>query len=143
MSCTPAWVMKIFESLDQKLEWKQVSVIWKSNIVWKPLIALLINAWATVTSCNSKTKDIKSHTLKSDIVITATWRPGLLTEDMLKRWSTVIDVWFSVIDGKIYGDADFENIERAWHNITPVPGWVWALTVAMLMNNTLQAEQLK
>ncbi len=143
VSCTPAWIMNIFKSIWENLEWKVVTVIGKSNIVWKPLVALLMNAWATVISCNSKTKNTSEHTLRSDIVIVATWIPQLLKENMLKKWSTIIDVWFTVIDGKIHWDTDFENIEKAWHTITPVPGWVWALTVAMLMSNTLQAEQLK
>jgi len=137
--CTPAWIMKILESENIDLVWKVVCVIGRSNIVWKPITVLLINAWATVISCNSKTKNIKDFIKKSDIIILAAWRPWLLEENMLKKWSTIIDVWFSVIDDIIYWDAKTKEIDLAWHKITPVPGWVWALTVAMLMNNTLKA----
>ncbi|QFR38854.1 bifunctional 5,10-methylenetetrahydrofolate dehydrogenase/5,10-methenyltetrahydrofolate cyclohydrolase [Candidatus Gracilibacteria bacterium 28_42_T64] len=143
VSCTPAGIMNIFKSIGENLEGKVVTVIGKSNIVGKPLVALLMNAGATVISCNSKTKNTSEHTLRSDIVIVATGIPQLLKENMLKKGSTIIDVGFTVIDGKIHGDTDFENIEKAGHTITPVPGGVGALTVAMLMSNTLQAEQLK
>lgn len=137
--CTPAWIMEILKAENIDLAWKEVSVIWKSNIVWKPVTALLINAWATVISCNSKTRDLTMHTMNSDIVVVAVWIPNLLKENMLKKGSVIIDVWFTVIDWKIYWDADTESIDLAWHKITPVPGWVWVLTVAMLMSNTLKA----
>ena len=141
--CTPAWVMKIFEYLKVELIWKVVTVIGRSNIVWKPLIALLINAWATVIACNSKTVNLEKHTFNSDIIISAAWSPGLLKVNMMKIGTIVIDVWFTIKNWKIYWDADFENIEIVWNIITPVPGWVWALTVAMLMSNILKAEGLK
>ena len=137
--CTPAWIIEIFEAKYIDLVWKIVCVIWRSNIVWKPITALLINTWATVISCNSKTKDISLFTKQADIVIIATWQPWLLKENMLKKWSIIIDVWFTVIENKIYWDAETNKIEKAWHKITPVPGWVWALTVALLMKNTLKA----
>ena len=139
--CTPAWIMNIFESEYIDLIWKVVCVIGRSNIVWKPTTALLINAWATVISCNSKTINIEEFTKKADIVIVAAWKPWLLKEKMLKKWSIIIDVWFTVIDNKIYWDTDTKEIDNGWHKITPVPGWVWALTVAMLMNNTLKAHK--
>lgn len=137
--CTPAWIIEILKAENIDLKWKEVTVIWKSNIVWKPVTLLLINSWATVTSCNSKTKDLSIHTKNADIVVVAVWIPGLLKENMLKKDSVIIDVWFTVVDGKIYWDAETESIDIAWHNITPVPGWVWALTVAMLMTNTVKA----
>ncbi len=141
--CTPAWVIEILKSMDMDFFWKVVCVIWKSNIVWKPVIAMLINKWATVISCNSKTMHIDKYTKLADIVIVATWKPWLVKEKMLKKDSIVIDVWFTVIDDKIYGDAETEEIEKAWHSITPVPGWVWTLTVAMLMKNTLKAYKMQ
>lgn len=137
--CTPAWIMELLNSLNVDLAWKNVTIIWKSNIVWKPMAALLINAWATVTVCNSKTKDIYKFTRESNIVISATWVPKLLKLDMVNSDTIVVDVWFSVVDWKVYGDADFDNIDIAWIKITPVPGWVWPLTVAMLIKNTLKA----
>lgn len=141
--CTPAWVMEIFNYLGVDLTWKLVTVIWRSNIVGKPLVAMLINSWATTICCNSKTKDIKEFTKKSDIVICAAWSPGLLTMDMINDKTIVIDVWFTVIDDKIYGDAKFDEIEANWNMITPVPGWVWALTVANLMSNILKAGRMQ
>lgn len=140
--CTPAGILEIFKSEDINLAWKVVCVIGRSNIVWKPITALLINAWATVISCNSKTKNIKNFTKQADIIITATWQVWVLKKEMLKKESIIIDVWFTVIDWKIYWDADTENINKSWHKITPVPGWVWVLTVAMLMTNTLKAYKI-
>ena len=136
--CTPAWIIEILNYEKVNLSWKIITVIWKSNIVWKPIIALLINKWATVLSCNSKTKNIKNFTKQSDIVISATWNPWLLKENMLKKLSLIIDVWFTVIDNKIHWDAETKNIDNKWHKITPVPWWVWCLTVTMLMKNILK-----
>jgi len=138
--CTPAWIMELLNSLDIDLRWKNITIIWRSNIVWKPMSALLINAWATVTICNSQTKKLSHFTRNSDIVITATWKPKLLTLDMINSETIIIDVWFSIVNSKIIGDADFDNINIAWIKITPVPGWVWPLTVAMLMKNILKAS---
>lgn len=139
--CTPAGIIKILESELVDVFWKEICVIGRSNIVGKPIANLLINAWATVMSCNSKTKDLTKFTKLADIVIVATWQPWLLKENMLKKWSIIIDVWFTVVDWKIHWDAETDSIDKAWHNITPVPGWVWALTVAMLMSNTLKAHK--
>jgi len=137
-ACTPAWIMYILNYLNTDLVWKNITVIWRSNIVWKPLTNMLLNSWATVTNCNSKTKDLKSFTLKSDIIISAAWKPKLITEDRVKDNAIIIDVWFSVIDWKIYWDCEIDNNK---YDITPVPGWVWPLTVAMLMKNTLKAHK--
>lgn len=137
--CTPLWIMEIFKYLKTDLAWKNVTIIWRSNIVWKPLAALFINNQATVTVCNSKTPDIWSITQNADIIICAAWSPNLLTLDMIKSEAIVIDVWFSIIDGKVYWDADYKNMSIAWVNITPVPWWVWPLTVAMLMQNTFKS----
>lgn len=140
--CTPAWVMDIINDLKIDLRWKTVTVIWKSNIVWKPLTMLLINASATVISCNSKTKDLKQFTKISDIIICAVWKPWLLTIDMINDKTVIIDVWFTVVDDKIYWDADFNNIDKNGNQITPVPGWVWPLTVANLMWNVVKSHNL-
>jgi len=141
--CTPAGVMHILHTLSINLAGKEVSVIGKSNIVGKPLVNLLMNAGATVTSCNSKTKDLKKHTSQADIVILAAGVPKMLTADMISHNTIVIDVGFSIIDGKIYGDADFESIEKNGNLITPVPGGVGRLTVAMLLSNTFKAYKMK
>ena len=141
--CTPAGVMHMLKELDTPLIGKKVTIVGRSNIVWKPLAALLINHWATVTVCNSRTPDIKKYTTDSDVVIMATGQKHLLHVDMVKIGTTVIDVWFSVENGKIYWDADYEILEKVGNIITPVPGWVGPLTVAMLMKNTVQAVKNK
>ncbi|MCP4523017.1 MAG: bifunctional 5,10-methylenetetrahydrofolate dehydrogenase/5,10-methenyltetrahydrofolate cyclohydrolase [Candidatus Gracilibacteria bacterium] len=139
VSCTPAGVMHMLQELQMDVTGKHVCIVGRSNIVGKPLAALLINAGATVIVCNSKTPKIKNFTSTSDIVIMATGQPNLLRLDMIRIGTTVIDVGFTVKNGKIYGDADYEIIERTGSNITPVPGGVGTLTVAMLMKNTFQA----
>lgn len=139
--CTPSGIMEIFAHYDINLPWKIVTVIGKSNIVWKPITAMLINAWATVISCNSKTRDISKFTLDSDIVISATWVPKIIKQEMIKDWAILIDVWFNYIDGKIYWDMDFENLKEKASMITPVPGWVGAMTVAVLLKNTLKTAK--
>jgi methylenetetrahydrofolate dehydrogenase (NADP+)/methenyltetrahydrofolate cyclohydrolase len=96
-----------------------------------------------VTICNSKTKNIENFTKNADIIITALWVPHFLTADKIGKNSIVIDVGFSIQDGKIYGDADFENIQKQGNSITPVPGWVGSMTVAMLLNNTFLAYKNK
>lgn len=141
--CTPAGVMHIFEKEKIDLKGKKVVIIGRSNIVGKPLVNICINKQATVSCCNSKTKDIKEYTKDADIVILATGKPWLLSLDMINDATIVIDVWFTVEDGKIYGDACFEEIEKNGNKITPVPGWVGALTVLFLMKNTLKAFYLQ
>ncbi len=137
--CTPAWIMYILNYLNIDLCWKNIVVIGRSNIVWKPITNMLMNAWATVINCNSKTKNLKFFTKESNIIISAAWKPWLITEDMIKNDAVIIDVWFSIIDGKIYWDCDIKNDSN--YKITPVPGWVWPLTVAMLMQNTIKAHK--
>lgn len=137
--CTPAWMIELLNYYKVDIIWKNVVIIWRSNIVWKPIANLLINIGATITICNSKTKNIEYYTKNADIIITAIWSPKFLTTNKINPNSIIVDVWFTVIDGKIYWDTDFENIIKNWNPITPVPGWVWALTVACLMKNTLKA----
>jgi len=138
--CTPAGIMKIFEYYNINLLGKNIKILGQSNIVGKPMAQLCINAWATVTSCNSKTKNLAEHTKHADIIISATGRAHLLTADMVSPGATIIDVWFSVIDDIVYWDADYKNILSTGNAITPVPGWVWPMTVAMLLSNPLQAH---
>lgn len=142
-ACTPAGMMELLKYYHIDPKWKNITIIGRSNIVGKPIANLLINAQATVTICNSQTKNIDFFTKNSDIVITALGKPHFLTTDKISQNTIVIDVGFSVIDGKIYGDADFENILQQWNPITPVPGGVGSLTVAMLLKNTFQAYKNK
>lgn len=140
ISCTPRGIMELLNRSDMDVRGKSVTIIGRSNIVGKPLSLLMINAGATVTVCNSQTKDIGHYTRNSDIVVVATGQPKLLTLDMVKPGTVVIDVGFSVVDGKISGDADYEAIEPTCL-ITPVPGGVGPMTVAMLMKNTYIAAR--
>ena len=113
--------MKIFEYHNISLAGKSVCILGRSNIVGKPLALLCINAGATVTSCNSQTKEIKNYTQKADIIIAATGQAHILTPDMVKNTACIIDVGFSFLDGKIVGDADTESFLQTGHMITPVP----------------------
>lgn len=138
--CTPAGIMKIFEYYNISLKGKSVCILGRSNIVGKPLAMMCINAGATVTSCNSSTKDITVFTQTADIVICATWQAHMLRKDMVWAQGVIIDVGFSVIDEKIYGDAHTLELEKNGNFITPVPGWVGPMTVAMLLSNTYIAH---
>jgi len=102
-----------------------------------------MNMWATVISCDQHTNDIYQYTKTSDIVISATWVIHLIKKEHIKKNAVIIDVWFEVKDWKIYWDYDFDWIIKTWAKITPVPGWVWAMTVSMLMKNTLKAFKNK
>jgi len=138
--CTPAWVMSIFTEYGISLSGKKVCIIGRSNIVGKPLALLCINAGATVTVCNSQTPSLEEFALWADIVICATGIPHLIKPNMTHKDTIIIDVGFSVVDGKIMGDADTQAFVGAGNSITPVPGWVGPMTVAMLMTNTYLAH---
>lgn len=141
---TPFGVMRMFEEHNIDVVGKDVVVIGSSDIVGKPMASLLINKKATVTVCNSKTKDLKSHTLRADIVIIAVGVPLLLKEDMVKDGAVVIDVGINRLDtGKLVGDADFENLKNKCSHLTPVPGGVGPMTIAMLLKNTIKAAKLR
>lgn len=135
--CTPAGIMKLLSSQNIDVSGKKVVVIGRSNIVGKPLVNLLMNAGATVTNCNSKTPDITPYTKQADIVISATGVPKMIGKEHVSQDAIIIDVWFSVIDGKATGDTDVEALDQNGNLVTPVPGWVGPMTVAMLIHNTL------
>lgn len=140
VSCTPYGIMKMFEAYDIELEGKKVVVLGRSNIVGKPLVQCCLNKNATVTICHSKTKNIKEHVKEADIVISAIGKPKYVTEDMIKEKAVVIDVGINrTEDGKIVGDVDFENVSKKASYITPVPGGVGPMTIAILMNNVIKA----
>lgn len=144
LPATPFGVMRMFEEYNIELSGKNVVVIGSSDIVGKPMASLLINAKATVTVCNSKTKDLKSHTLKADIVVIAVGVPYLLKADMVKDGSVVIDVGINRLDTrKLVGDADFEGLKNKCSHLTPVPGGVGPMTIAMLLKNTIKAAKLR
>lgn len=140
VSCTPKGIMHLLEISNVEIRGKNIVVIGKSNIVGKPLSLLLMNAGGTVTVCGKDTKDISEFTRNADIVIVAAGSPGLLKNSMVRPGTTIIDVGFTLVDGKIRGDADFEALEPNCL-ITPVPGGVGPMTVAMLMENTYIAAK--
>ncbi len=140
VSCTPYGIMKMFEAYDIDLTGKNVTIIGRSNIVGKPLIQCCLNKNATVTVCHSKTTNLKEHTQNADIVISAIGKPKFITEDMIKKDAVIIDVGINrTDDGKIIGDVDFDNVSKKASYITPVPGGVGPMTIAMLMNNVIKA----
>jgi len=140
--CTPLGVMKMFEEYDIDLEGKDVCVVGASNIVGKPMAALLLNANATVTITHIYTKDLKAHTSKADIVIVGVGVPALIKEDMVKDGAIVIDIGINRLeDGSLVGDVDFANVSEKCSHITPVPGGVGPMTIAMLLANTLKSAQ--
>ena len=144
LPATPFGVMRMFEEHNIELSGKDVVVIGSSDIVGKPMASLLINRKATVTVCNSRTKDLKAHTSKADIVIIAVGVPYLLKEDMVKDGAIVIDVGINRLDtGKLVGDADFEGLKNKCSFLTPVPGGVGPMTIAMLLKNTIKAAKLR
>ena len=142
VSCTPYGVMKMFEEYKIDLEGKNLTIIGRSNIVGKPLIQCCLNKNATVTVCHSRTKDLKKHTKNADIVICAIGKAKFITEDMIKEGAIIIDVGINrTEEGKLVGDVDFENVEKKASYITPVPGGVGPMTIAMLMNNVIKAAK--
>lgn len=144
VSCTPYGIMKLFEAYGIELEGKDVTIVGRSNIVGKPLIQCCLRKNATVTVCHSKTKDLKKHTKDADVVIMAIGKSKFLKADMVKEGAVVIDVGINRdSEGKITGDADFDNILSKASFITPVPGGVGPMTIAMLMNNIIKAAEMQ
>ena len=146
VSCTPYGVIRMFEEYNIDLTGKDVVILGRSNIVGKPLIQCCLQKNATVTVCHSKTKNIEEHTKRADVIIAAIGKSKFVTADMVKDGVVIIDVGINRgEDGKLTGDVDFENIEKKASYITPVPGGVGPMTIAMLMNNVIKAtkEQYK
>lgn len=142
VSCTPYGIMKMFEEYNIKLEGKNVTIIGRSNIVGKPLLQCCINKNATVTMCHSKTNNLERYTKNADILIAAMGKAKFIKENMVKDGVVVIDVGINRgQDGKLTGDVDFENVEKKASYITPVPGGVGPMTIAMLMNNVIKAAK--
>jgi methylenetetrahydrofolate dehydrogenase (NADP+)/methenyltetrahydrofolate cyclohydrolase len=140
--CTPYGVMKMLESEQVLLRGAVAVVIGASNIVGKPMAMLLQSAGATVTICNSKTKDLGWHTRHADILVVATGKPKMIDASMVKAGAIVIDVGINRgADGKLCGDVDFESVKTVAGAITPVPGGVGPMTIAMLLVNTVEAAE--
>ena len=142
ISCTPFGVMKILEDYNIDLQGKHAVVIGRSNIVGKPMSQCLLAKNATVTVCHSRTKDLPLITKQADILIAAIGKPCFVTEDMVKPGAVVIDVGINRMDdGKLKGDVDFETVSKKASYITPVPGGVGPMTIAMLMTNLVKAAK--
>ncbi len=142
VACTPYGVMRMLDSYGIDIQGKNAVIIGRSNIVGKPLIQCLLSKNATVTVCHSKTQNIKEITKNADILIAALGKAKFVTEDMVKDNAVVIDVGINRMDnGKIVGDVDFENVSKKASYITPVPGGVGPMTIAMLMENVVKATK--
>ena len=142
VSCTPYGIIKMLEAYNIEIEGAHAVIIGRSNIVGKPLAQCLLNKNATVTICHSRTKNLKEITKQADILIAAIGKAKFVTEDMVKEGATVIDVGINRMDdGKLLGDTDFENIKDKVSYITPVPGGVGPMTIAMLMHNVVKAAK--
>lgn len=141
ISCTPQGIMKLLENEKIELEGKNVTIVGRSNLVGKPLIGLMLNKNATVTICHSKTENLSKHTKNADILIVAVGKKHFIKENMVKEGAIVIDVGINKEDNKLYGDVDFDAVKNKASLITPVPGGVGPMTVAMLMKNVITAYQ--
>ncbi len=142
ISCTPYGIIKLFEEYNIDLAGKNVVILGRSNIVGKPLIQCCLNKDATVTICHSKTQNIEQYTKNADVLISAIGKAKFVTKDMVKQGAVIIDVGINRDEnGKIKGDVDFEEVEKVASYITPVPGGVGPMTVAMLMNNVIKATK--
>lgn len=141
VACTPKGALYMLHSTGVPLAGKNAVVIGRSNIVGKPMAMLLLHENATVTLCHSRTVDLAEHTRHADILVVAIGKPKFVTADMVREGAIVIDVGMNRVDGKFCGDVDFEPVREKASYITPVPGGVGKMTIAMLMSNTIEATE--
>ncbi len=135
-------VMKMLEDEQVNLRGAEAVVIGASNIVGKPMALMLQAEGATVTICNSKTKDLAAHTRRADVLVVAVGRPQMITGDMVKPGAVVIDVGINRLEsGKLVGDVDYDSVAQVASAVTPVPGGVGPMTIAMLLVNTVEAAE--
>ena len=140
--CTPAGVLEILDHYGAKLEGAEAVVVGRSRLVGKPLAQLLLARHATVTMCHTRTRDLGEHTRRADVLCVAAGRPHMITGDMVREGAWVIDVGINrLATGQLVGDVDFDAASKRAHAITPVPGGVGPMTIAMLLKNTLGAAQ--
>ena len=144
VSCTPAGIIQLLKRSGISIEGKECVVIGRSNIVGKPMSLLLLRENGTVTICHSKTKDIKEVTERADILVVAIGKPKMIDASYVKEGAVVIDVGIHRdANNKLCGDVDFESVEPVASAITPVPGGVGPMTIAMLMNNCVEAVEIR
>ena len=139
LPCTPRGIMYMLKKSGVQLDGANAVVVGRSNIVGKPAALLLLRENCTVTVCHSHTRDLADITRRADVLVAAVGRPKFITADMVKPGATIIDVGINRVDGKLCGDVDFEGVSEIAAAISPVPGGVGPMTVAMLMENTLEA----
>ena len=144
VSCTPAGVIQLLKRTGVEIDGKECVIVGRSNIVGKPMALLMLRENATVTVCHSHTKDLKEVTKRADILIVAIGKPKFITKEYVKDGAVVIDVGIHRgADGKLCGDGDYDVVAPITHDITPVPGGVGPMTIAMLMNNCVEAKGLQ
>ncbi|MBE6147954.1 MAG: bifunctional 5,10-methylenetetrahydrofolate dehydrogenase/5,10-methenyltetrahydrofolate cyclohydrolase [Firmicutes bacterium] len=140
--CTSKGIMRLLKEYNIDLQGKDVVIIGRGNLVGKPLYMEMLNANATVTICHTKTKNLKEKTKNADIIICGAGSPKILTSNMVKRGAIVVDAGITVIDGKIVGDADYLGLSKKCKYITPNPGGVGPMTIAMIIENIIEAYRL-
>lgn len=144
VSCTPAGVIQLLKRTGVEIDGKECVIVGRSNIVGKPMALLMLRENATVTVCHSHTKDLKEVTKRADILIVAIGKPKFITKEYVKDGAVVIDVGIHRgADGKLCGDVDYDDVAPITHAITPVPGGVGPMTIAMLMNNCVETKGLQ
>lgn len=141
--CTPKGIMEILDHYKISVEGKNVVIVGRSDLVGKPLAAMMLNKNATVTVAHSKTNNLKEVTKNADILVAAVGKKGLITKDMVKDNAVIIDVGINRVEDKLYGDVDFDGVKDKVSYITPVPGGVGQMTVASLGQNVIKAYQLR
>lgn len=141
--CTPLGIVALIDRAGARLAGAEVVIVGRSNIVGKPTALLLLARHATVTICHSRTADLPAHTRRAEILVSAVGRPRLIRREMVRPGAVVIDVGNGHVDGKLVGDVDFESVREVAGAITPVPGGVGPMTIAMLLENTLAAARLQ
>ena len=135
--CTPKGILYMLKQAGVQIDGAHAVVVGRSNIVGKPAALMLLQENATITLCHSHTPDLKEQTLQADILVAAVGKPRLITEDMVKPGAAVVDVGINRVNGRLVGDVDFENVSKVASYISPVPGGVGLMTVAMLMDNVV------
>ncbi len=140
---TPLGILTMIDTAGVRLDGAEVVVVGRSNIVGKPVALLVLARHATVTICHSRTADLGAHTRRADVLISAVGRPRMIRREMVKPGAVVIDVGNNRVDGKTVGDVDFEGVQEVAGAITPVPGGVGRMTIAMVLENTLTAARLQ